>query len=263
MLDENAGFLLYEMGDYSGRQNTSGRAFLVNMNEGEQVLHLWVCCAPFFETTLLVIPGGGSPTGLSKPEASPPAPSFFTFRMFDSDGLLFNEAQAQFPVGKVSIVELDPLMAACKFESGLKHAHLEVHCPVEAQCICRVHSGEGACIMGKPVELSNTRRSFFPVTFAQERFTFLSLINHGEVEASVRGRFFCGNRSPEALWAIAPHGSRLVGITSEFAEYVDVTGGQQLQAYIRLSLRGDYTVGAQLIDRSLGAKNGNLFSVIS
>jgi|GEM_PF-1191718 len=222
-----------------------------------QISHYWICCAPFFETTLLVMPPP------SRQRAAERSSAASILRLYDADGYLANEVMVEFSYDQVGVIELEPLMAGCKFQAGLKHGHLEVHSPPGFSELCRIHTREGASQMSAPVLLSNTRRVFFPLLFSTERVSLLCLINAGETEAVLRGRFFCAKRSPEATWEVPGRGARVISLTSEFSEYLEAGPTSQVQAYIRIGVRNDCLVGAQLIDRTKGPKEGSFFSAIS
>ena len=220
--------------------------------EARRVAHFWVCSSPFFETALISAlsadGNSGSPAQL---------------RFFDADGQLVNEVSIEAQPGQVSVLELDPLMGPCKFQSGLRHAHLEIDTPVRLVHQCRIHSGEGASMLGELVPVFNTRRVFVPLVFSASSSATVVLVNLGAEEAQVRGRLFCGTRSPEAVWTVAPRAVRLVNAGVEFAAYYEAGAEKRVQAYLRLGVRGDYQVGVQLVDRCSGSKEGNYFTGLS
>lgn len=230
------------------------------VRQPEEETHFWVCCAPFFETTLLVVP---SMAAAAAHDAGGGEQVLSRLRLYDADGFVTNELSVQFSPLQAGVIEVEPLMAGCKFEAGLKHGHLEIRSRRGFSHLCRLHSREGASLMGPPALLSSTRRVFFPVLFSAERSSFLCLINQGDTQAALRARFFFGKRSPEATWEVPAHGARVISMASEFGEYVDYPAGTQAQAYIRLAVRSDSIVGAQLIDRAKGSKEGSIFTVVS
>ncbi len=227
-----------------------------------QVLsHFWVCSSPFFDTAFLsTFASVEKSESLSSADEPPSANAYSVLRFFDADGFLANEVTIEVSAGRVSVIELDPLLGACKFESGMRHAHLEVSSPEGVRNLCRIFSREGASIVPGLTEISGARRVFFPLMFASGLQSFMPLVNFGEEEVTVRGRLFCGNRSPEIVWVIPPRASRLINLNGEFEEYVDLSGDQRVQAYLRLGLKGEYSVGAQLVERTQGVNGGNLFT---
>lgn len=217
--------------------------------------HYWVCSAPFFETAVLVAPESHiQGDGIS---------SAVKLRFFDADGYPVNEISVQYEPGQVGVVELESFMAACKFEAGLKHAHLEIEAAAGTQILCRIHTREGASIMGRPLEMNAMRRIFLPMVFSRDRFNFVAMLNHSSEEAIVRARFYCGKRSPEAVWAVPAKGARLISPSVEFADYIELGEEEKVQGYLRLGVKGSQTVGAQLIERSRGTKEGSFFGVLS
>ena len=117
--------------------------------------------------------------------------------------------------------------------------------------------------MSDLLNVSGTRRTFFPLILGKDRLCLLPLVNLGDTEVSIRGRLFCGNRSPEISWNIGPRATRLLELNTEFEEYFDFQENRQAAAYLRLGVKGEYTVGTQLIERSKGKNEGTLFSGLS
>jgi hypothetical protein len=106
-------------------------------------------------------------------------------------------------------------------------------------------------------------RAFFPVLLSRDRFPILILINCSEVEATVRGRLFCGKRTPETVWSIPPRGVRILSVAHEFGDAISLEPEEQVQAYLRMGLRGEYEVLAQFLERMQGAKDSSVFLAIS
>lgn len=239
---------------------------LKNQTSSQQyVSHFWVSSSPFFESTLISAPlMEETPTVSQGSEQLAVAGVQNSFlRFFDADGLLVNEATLEVQPGRVSIIEIDPLMGACKYESGMRHAHMEVISQSPHKHVCRIHSREGASILGELATIAGMHRVFFPLLFSIERLILMPLVNFQDEEAIVRGRLFCGTRSPEAAWAIPARATRIVNLSDEFAEYYDYGQGEQTQAYLRLGVRGEHAVGVQLVERIRGANQGNLFCGMS
>ena len=226
----------------------------LGQTDGAVLLHYWVCSAPFFETSLLVAPARNTDHERRHQVC---------LRVFDPDGYPANQVSVEYQAGQVGIIELDPLMAGCKFESGMKHAHLEIEAASSIDCLCRIHTREGAAIMGRPVEMSSMRRIFLPMVFARDRFSLIALLNESQEEAIVRARFYCGKRSPEAVWSVPAKGARVISPAVEFTDYIEIEENEQVQAYVRLGVKGSQVVAAQLIERSRGTKEGSFFGVIS
>lgn len=256
--------------------------------------HFWVSSGPFFELALIVSPRiacSEFPT-LCIPDASvsvspdifaspadiaaaselnaavsggeqTPASDEIHLLMFDADGYVINEVRTRIKPRTVSVFEMESLMGACKFESGLKHAHLAVEASQSYQLTMRVHGRDSSCLVPEPRLITPMRRGFFPLSLSRERFPMIALLNTEPTVAAVRGRLFCGSRTPEAVWELPPLGVRLVSIVHEFGDLIEVGAEDQLQAYLRLSVRGDYSVRIQLIERVQGPKEGSLYLAMS
>ncbi len=218
--------------------------------------HFWVCSSPFFEVTLLL---ACKPRGSNLSETTTP----ILLRLFDADGQQFNELEYRFPFSQLGLVELEPLMAGCKFESGVKHAHLEVQHSADVVAACRLHNRDCAALLSGPQVVSSSARVFFPLQAAREHLHFLCLVNHTGSEATIRSRLFCGKRSPESMWILPPHGSRFICLATEFPDVLKVEGEDRTQGYLRLSSRGDFFVGAELLERSPGTRDSFNFSAVA
>lgn len=175
--------------------------------------------------------------------------SEFDITLYDPDGFRLNQVKASFDTSGVGVLELEALLAGCKLESGLKHCHVVIHCPEGGEVLARLQSREGACLMAEPMTIDGNAKVFLPVTLMKEGVSLLCLINQGEKEANLRVKFFCGSRSPEVVWVVPSYGSRVFEIGREFADYFDASAAEMTQAYVRLGVRGEYSIGAQLIER--------------
>ncbi len=215
--------------------------------------HFWVCAYPFVETTLFLVPPFPFEEAFTLPTS---------IELYDADGNLSNEVQVEFPKGQVGIVELDTIMGGCKLESGMKHGHLVVRSPAGSSPYLRMHTREGAALMGEPAVLGADRSTFFPLTLDEGRSYYLTVVNHGKAQAALKCRLFCAKRSPETLISIPPLGSRVLSLDNEFAEY-STESGKQLQAYIRLSTKSDTVLGVQLVERTEGKNDGGIFYAVS
>ena len=153
-------------------------------------------------------------------------------------------------------------MGGCKLNCGMRHAQLELTTSKLVSCQCRIHSRESVAFINKLSVIDNDRKLFFPLVFSRDNFVMLPLVNVGEVEASIRARFYCGTRSPEAVWNVGPHQTKLVDLKTEFAEYIDPKEDARVQAYIRLSARGDFKAGAMVVYCWRGMNQSNCFTVV-
>lgn len=226
------------------------------------VSHFWISTFPFFETVLMVVPAlqaAGPDNGL----ALVPAPACAALELFDADGNCITESSVEFPAGEVGILELEPLMAMCKLESGLKHGQLVVRSAAGTRHMCRIHCPGGASLLGEPAVVTAKRGGFFPTRLCEEISALLCMVNRGEVEAKTRVRLFCGNRTPEINCVIPPFGSRVVSVPAEFAEVSRVPADTQLQAYLRVSVSSGVAVGIQLIEHAKTGRDTGRYYALS
>ena len=222
--------------------------------------HFWISSYPFFESTLMLVPGAAHTLDAPKPIET--RRMSVTMRVYDSDGAEVNNARLEFPCGEIQLFEVEPLLGACKLESGLKHAHLAVSAAPDTGVYCRMHTRESAALLGEPLEVSAVQGAFFPLSFAADRSNLMCIINCGDSEAILRCRLFVGKRSPEGAWTIPAHASRVVSIEAEFRDYAAVEEGVQLQAYVRLGTKAG-NLGVQLVERTEGPKDAGFFTALS
>ncbi|MBN8549301.1 MAG: hypothetical protein J0M12_08310 [Deltaproteobacteria bacterium] len=215
--------------------------------------HFWVCAYPFVETTLFLVPALSPDAALA---------SATSIELYDADGALSNEVELDFPAGQVGILELDSIMGGCKLESGLKHGHMLVRSPAGTSPYLRMHTREGAALIGEPAAFGADRSTFFPLTMDEGRSYYLTVVNHGKAQAALKCRLFCAKRSPETLISIPAFGSRVISLENEFAEY-SAESGKQMQAYLRLSTKSETTLGVQLLERTEGKNEGGIFYAVS
>ena len=214
--------------------------------------HFWVSSYPFFESSLIITPTA-EPRG---PEAS------CAVQVFDADGECINEVALEFPSTEIYSLELDPLLGGCKLESGMKHAHVVVRTDEGMDVSLRIYSKEAAAFVGEPARISSTQGTFFPMTFSSDRANLLCCINTGDEEATLRCRLFFGKRSPESSWVIPPRASRVMNLESEFRQYTALHEGDQVQAYIRLSVKAG-NLAVQAIERTEGPKDSGFYTSVS
>lgn len=217
--------------------------------------HGWVCSGPFFETVLFVYCADRAIVRRMSPGANAP----IAFDVFDPDGYHCNRVEISAGYGTVTAIEWDPFLGSCKFEAGLKHAHIVARLPEGFRATSRLVSQQSGCLFGKATRLSTTTRAFMPVMLSRDRFPMLVLLNRSEVEATVRGRLFCGKRTPENVWSIPANGTRVLSIAHEFGDAIALEPEEQVQAYLRMGVRGEYEVGAQFIERLQGPSDGSVF----
>ncbi len=233
--------------------------------------NFWVCAGPFFDTALLIYregvlagqAGASGEVGSQHFSVVGQSNSLVLLRFFDADGFLLNEVRMSPSGDSGSVVELDSLLGGCKFESGLKHARLEIQAHQSWKFLLRLYGRDSCSLVPAPREMTETKRAFFPITLAKDRLPLLCFINYSDVHAAVRGRLFFGTRTPETVWSIPPRGCRVVSLVNEFGDAVEIAPDEQAQAYVRLGVRGQYSVGVQLVERVQGPKEGSLYLAVS
>lgn len=220
----------------------------------ETVSHFWVASYPFFETTLLVLP----PLSLVGSELP-----LSSIKVFDPDGALINEVSFSFPADQIGILEVDPLLGACKIESGLKHARLVISSPFKTRHYCRIQTQDRSGLLGEPLPFCNEDGAFFPLTFSSERSSLLCLINNSAEVSRIRCRVLSNKRSPEVMLTVPARGARALVIESLFPEIARIEESKRRLAYLRVSTKEDQRVAAQVLERTRCGENRFVYSSVS
>lgn len=235
------------------------------------VYHGWVCSGPYFETVMYVYyaervgpprapastAAADQPVQVAQGSLSQAVP--IVFELFDSDGFPCNRVEIYVEPGKVSAIDWDPFLGSCKFEAGMKHGHVVAKLPPGFRAMSRLISSHAGCFLGAPLMLTASTRAFAPITLSRDRFPMVVLVNHSAVEATVRGRLFCGKRTPENVWQIPANGTRILSIAHEFGDAIAIEPDEQVQTYLRMGVRGEYEVGVQCIERLQGPHESSVY----
>lgn len=211
--------------------------------EDTAISRFWISSYPFFTTTLFVLP----PPVWHHPSGTR---SGTALTLFDADGGVVNEVRLQFAPGEVGCLDLDPLLGACKLESGMKHGTLLLCSPAGTAHYCRLSQEDKMSVLGELVPLQCDRAIFLPVSFGEHASSLLVLANFssGE-EAKIKCRLFLGSKNPEIELSVPPNGSRVINLEVEFADFIDVAEGEKRRAYLRIVTRSDLSLGAQLVEK--------------
>lgn len=215
--------------------------------------HFWVASYPFFDTALIITP----PVLVSSDVQSD---RWSQVDVYDCDGAQVNSVAVTFDPDSVATLQLDPLMGSCKLESGFKVAHIAAKSQLPGvKHRCRVVSHEHACLMGAGFSVLPIMPAFFPISFAPGKQNFITAVNYGPNEAAVRVRLFFGTRTPEILCTVPGMGARIISLETEFQDCAERATERSLQAYIRVTTKSDVGFGVQLLERTEGPKETNLF----
>ena len=210
------------------------------------VAHFWVSSSPFYSTSLIFEP---------LEEAA-------VVRLFDADGAQFNELTVNFEPNLPGLLDLEPCMAACKFESGLKHARVEVSSTKPLAVVARVHSRDWAGVCREAVPCSALRKAIVPFFCQTEKTSIIAILNRLDVPVEVRARLFVSNRSPEVTWKIPALGCRFVDTKLEYDEILE-QNSEVAQGYVRLSVVGDEEVFIQTMEVGGSSKQPRYFSFVT
>lgn len=211
-----------------------------------QTAHFWVTTSPFFSTSLLF----------------EPLEDAVIVRLYDPDGNQFNELMVNFESNLPGLLDLEPCMASCKFESGLKHARVEVSSTKPITVMARIHSRDWAGVCREAIPCSALRKAIVPFFCQSERTSIIAVLNRMEVPVEVRARLFIANRSPEVTWKIPALGCRFIDTKLEFEEVIEQSS-EIAQGYVRLSVIGDEEVFIQSFEVGGSPKQPRYFSFIT
>lgn len=224
-----------------------------NLSRGrDQGQHFWISTLPFFDCALFILS-----------HASATTPSETAISVYDPDGTLINSLEFSSPPGEVGMVELEQFLGCCKLESGMKHAHLLVRSDPGTRAVLRMHSHDSGCIMGPMTQVLMHRGTFFPISFAEDKSSFIALVNYSNEPSVLRCRLFQGTRTPEISISVPPRGARFFGLESEFSDCTAKGSDKAINGYVRLTTKSEGGLGVQLIERTDGLKGNSLFNSVS
>lgn len=188
-------------------------------------LHFWGCACPFIETSLIC----GVETRVAEAQCR--------VEIHDSDGQLINEIEFGTNADRLSVLELDPLLAACRIESGLKHCQLTVDTPSGVELCTRFQSHNSCSFAGPARYFSIDEPALIPIQIAADKKTMIAIINPVSEATHVRCRLYAAQRSPEINLVVPPLGSRVVAINVEFPDIYEAVATRSIPAYVRMTTR--------------------------
>ena len=209
-------------------------ASFMKASQGEVVSCYWVVTQPFFEASLYVLPSVDVPT---------------TLIVSDVDGNLINQAVLNFPIGKVSKIDLEMFFGRLKQDSGFKHAIVILKSAVGTKHFCSL-SSLGECFpLGEMQPFSDRYTTFVPLSFADNMAYYVALTNFGKTDANVRCRLIIGNKNKDLEVPLSSAGIFVFSVNSRFADFVDLAEGERKVAYLRFSTRAEEPLGVQVLGR--------------
>lgn len=216
-----------------------------------EAAHFWVVSSRYLQSALLLTP----PLSLIQANYQ------VSLELFDADGCRAGSMQAEFPAGQLGVIELDPLMSGCKFESGMRHGRVRIECAQGARVVCRYFSSDSVSLAESASALSLDRSTFFPLHFSGDRSEILAVMNSGSELLDVRCRLFVGKRSPEVVWSVPAGGTRLFDLREEFSSLLEAEPA--VRGYVRISTKSIEGGALQFIERQIGAQRRDLFQVVN
>ena len=221
------------------------------MDQTTSIEHFWVGANPYFNPYLIVCPDSSM------------IPSEVSLDFFDVDGELFNSARVTIASDKVQCVALEPFLSGCKVESGVKHCHVRATTPSsETRLFCRLHSQASTNVTSHAQLLNENVPGFFPITLEEGSSNLVALMNTSDQETTLKLRLYAGNRSPELLFTLAPHATKLLHVESLFEEVATIAQGKTTQGYLRLFSKSSASVGVQILTKELSTKEQPVFSAL-
>ena len=223
----------------------------------------WVASTANFQTNLFFVPDASRILASSGQATGDMTMYTVQLNLFDADGELVNEVTTSFPLDRVGLLELEPLLEVCKYEGGMKHGRALISSDSPTKHLCRLQGRENAALMRELLPLSAQHRVFLPVSLTEAKASILVLSNMGRVPAILRCKLIVGKRSPEMQLEIPAGATRLLSVENEFPEFGDLNLSRGVQGFLRLSSRAEDQVGVQLLERIEGPKDTGLFTTVS
>lgn len=215
------------------------------------VSQFWFCTYPIFSSQLLF--SARREEALQHPAV---------LEVYDCDGELVNEAVVSFKDTSLGVLDLEPFVAACKLESGMKHGRVLVRSSQHSNIQCRVSQNKGGSFLANQQDILRRRDVFFPLTFSPDRTNYICLANQSTEDSTVRFRIFCGSRTPKQEVVVPALGARIVQLESLFPEYGYIED-KLIRAYVRLSVRAGGLVSCATFDRLLLQADMDQYKAVS
>jgi hypothetical protein len=212
---------------------------VANSIEPEMLIsHFWFCAYPYFEPVVYFIPETGARLEGDSEQIEESGQSH-AIRVLDCDGALINEIEAEFPKHKLGWIECEPLLAGCKFESGIKHGTLEVKSRGRFKHKLGLLSARQPLLFVPMRPLVKNVGEFFPLYYNNGRKVYLAASNQSEKEVSIRCRLVVQQRSPEIELKIPARASRVFSVWDAFSEAFEVGTQDGVLSYLRCNLKGE------------------------
>ncbi len=218
--------------------------------QGEYSQNYWVCASPFLSSSLFLqsIHDESSETVTA-------------VQFFDCDGALFNELKVDFGSNPVGLLDLEPFLAECKFESGMKYCRLKVIASKPPASVLRLQSRDWTVVCDSARHFSATEKYLVTVEQDLNKSTWIVVLNDNNVELDIRARLFLAKRSPEVELKVPALGARVFDCKTLFP---DIFNGnvEMAQAYIRVSTVGSAVGYIQTLGIPVNPKQPRVFSVL-
>ena len=207
--------------------------------------HFWVAGAPFFSSTLLVVPNSDEPAD---------GRTTTVLDLFDVEGVKANSVELEFPSREVGVIELEPFVAGLKVEGGVHHGHLLVSSPAGTRHLMRLGLPMGVSVLRDPFVIRSRESLFLPLVLGGRREHLMALVNTTGDTAQVTVRLFYGNRSPEWNVTVPPSGVRLVPLEEELLAGSEEKGWEKgsVQGYLRFTPKHSSAVTCTVVERVVG-----------
>jgi hypothetical protein len=200
-------------------------------------------------------------------------PTKLRIKLFDADGNLFNELNLNFGSMPVGLIDLEPCMAECKFESGMKHARLKLESSVKISAMLRLHTRDWSVLSPAAKAVDFHSKYLVPLEPGFDKSTWIVAMNDSPMEIDLKLRLSLGRRSPEITVKVAAFGVGVFDTKLIFKEVFDQQQ-EEAQAFVRVSLlepklsesrsskaNSDQSLFIECIDLPTSPKLPRLFSV--
>ena len=263
--------------------------------EFSTISDFWVGSAPFFESTLFVLPSPDVADPTAEQGEESPFSNKTRVLFFDFAGNRVNQIEVCFLKGEIGVLPLDTFLESCSLTAGFRQGRIVVQSEIPCKHLIALKYGSSEVILAPATVVSGDLGGFVPVLLGDNRSSVLYLLNQSEAHSPIRCRFFMGSRTPEIEVNLAPlsvsplliDGQGVHGITEgisfdpllsssplqtergsgiePYSSHADTPGskiGKLTQGYLRISVPKGSRISMQLLEFSQEDRGSRLVSTL-
>jgi hypothetical protein len=208
------------------------------------IYNFWVCTYPNFESALYL-----NSSNIFESNEVNDQKEVVELNFFDSEGILFNSANIEFPTNEFLSLKISSFMASCKMQSGMKHARLQVKSFNQLDAKLRLYAKDTAQVLDPIRFISKVKPDFFALTFANDRMAYLAVTNQSASETEMRVKVFCSMSGLDLKLKIPAFAAKIFEISSLFPQILALKEERSFQAYLRITTKSDDLLGIQFYEQ--------------